>query len=79
MMLVQGSLISGQFDKAISRLQAVNRMHPDNLEAILVLADTYERMEDKKAAVEWYRKSLPIIKQAELKTAIEKRIDDLTK
>ena len=34
MMLVKGSLISGQIDKAITRLQTVNRLHPENIEAI---------------------------------------------
>ena len=43
MMLAKGSLISGQYDKAISRLQTVNRLQPDNVEAILLLADIYER------------------------------------
>ncbi len=45
MMLAKGSLMSGQYDKAISRLETVNRMQPDNLEAILMLADVYERTE----------------------------------
>jgi tetratricopeptide (TPR) repeat protein len=79
MMLVQGSLVSGQFDKAITRLQAVNRMHPDNIEAILLLADLYERNNDKATAISWYKKSLPFIKRADLKEVIEKRINDLSK
>jgi predicted Zn-dependent protease len=79
MMLVQGSLVSGQFDKAITRLQSVNRMHPDNIEAILLLADLYERNNDKATAISWYKKSLPFIKKADLKEVIEKRINDLSK
>jgi len=79
MMLVQGSLVSGQFDKAITRLLSVNRMHPDNIEAILLLADLYERNNDKATAITWYKKSLPFIKKANLKEVIEKRIDDLSK
>jgi tetratricopeptide (TPR) repeat protein len=79
MMLVQGSLVSGQFDKAITRLQAVNRMHPDNIEAILLLADLYERNNDKATAISWYKKSLSLIKRADLKEVIEKRINDLSK
>ena len=79
MMLVQGSLISGQFDKAITRLQSVNRMQPDNIEAILMLADLYERNNDKATAISWYKKSLPFIKKASLKEVIEKRINDLSK
>ncbi|HRF20230.1 MAG TPA: hypothetical protein PK977_18760, partial [Chitinophagaceae bacterium] len=41
--LVKGSLLSGQYDKAISRLETVTRLQPTNIEAILLLADTYER------------------------------------
>jgi tetratricopeptide (TPR) repeat protein len=79
MMLIQGSLISGQFDKAINRLQTVNRLEPANVEAILLLADLYERTNDKINAVIWYRKSLSFVKQPEAKEEIEKRIKDLSK
>jgi tetratricopeptide (TPR) repeat protein len=79
MMLVQGSLVSGQFDKAITRLQSVNRMHPENIEAILLLADLYERNNDKATAMSWYKKSLLFIKRTDLKEVIEKRINDLSK
>ena len=79
MMLVQGSLISGQYDKAINRLQLVNRREPDNVEAIVLLADIYDRTGDKPNAVIWYRKSLPFVKQPEARVEIEKRIKDLSK
>jgi tetratricopeptide (TPR) repeat protein len=79
MMLIQGSLISGQFDKAITRLQAVNRMHPGNIDAILLLADIYDRTNDKASAIVWYKKSLQYDIRAEVKDLIEKRINDLTK
>jgi tetratricopeptide (TPR) repeat protein len=79
MMLIQGSLISGQYDKAISRLLTVNHFQADNVEAILLLADIYERTGNKTSAVIWYRKSLPFVKQPEAKAEIEKRIKDLAK
>ena len=77
--LAKGSMISGQTDKAISRLQTVNRHHTDNVEAILLLAEIYERKNDNAAAAEWYRKSLLYIKRTDAKMEIEKRIKDLTK
>jgi tetratricopeptide (TPR) repeat protein len=77
MMLAEGALISGQSDKAISRLQAVSRMHPDNIQAILMLADVYEQNGDKAAATGWYRKSLLYIKRPDARAAIEQRIADL--
>jgi cytochrome c-type biogenesis protein CcmH/NrfG len=43
MILAKGSLISGQVDKAIERLQTVNRLQAGNVEAILMLAEVYER------------------------------------
>ena len=77
MTLVKGSLISGQTDKAISRLLTVNRLYPDNIEAILLLAETYERKGDKDVAADWYRKSLLYIKRSDVRMEIEKRIAEL--
>lgn len=79
MMMVQGSLISGQYDKAIGRLQTVNRLQPDNLEAIFMLADLYDRTGDKTNAITWYRKSLQFIKQPGIVEDINKRIGELSK
>lgn len=77
MMLAKGSLISGQYDKAVTRLEAVNKMKPDDLDVLLLLAEVNERMGNKTKAIGWYNKSIPLVKQAALKTAIEKRIKDL--
>jgi tetratricopeptide (TPR) repeat protein len=76
--LVKGSLLSGQYDKAISRLLTVIRLQPDNVEAILLLADAYESTGDKANAITWYKKCLSFTTlQPDIKTAIEKRIEDL--
>ena len=79
MTLGQASVASGQLDKAIDRFQAVIRLKPDNLEAILMLADVYEQMGNKTEAVKWYGKSLPLIKISALKTEVEARIAELKK
>ena len=79
MMLVKGSLLSGQYDKAISRLETINRIKPDDIDAMLLLAEVYERMNDKKNAISWYQKCLPLAKETELRVAIEKRIAELKK
>jgi len=79
MMLIQGSVMSGQYEKAIARLKTVNRLEPANAEAIVLLADLYERTGDKSNAVTWYRKSLPLVKQPGVRAEIEKRIKDLSK
>ena len=79
MTLVKGSLISGQVDKAINRLHTVNRLYPENIEAILMLAETYERKGEKSVAVDWYNKSLMYIKRPDARMEIEKRIEELKK
>lgn len=79
MMLAQGSLMSGQYDKAIGRLQTVNRLQPGNVDAIFMLADLYDRTGDKANAIAWYRKSLQFIKQPEAVKEINKRIEQLSK
>jgi tetratricopeptide (TPR) repeat protein len=79
LMLVQGSLMSGQYDKAISRLQIIIRLQPDNPEAILLFGDVYDRMNNKIEAIKWYQRSLVFIKRQDVKTAIEKRIGELKK
>ncbi len=79
MMLVKGSLLSGQYDKAISRLETVNRIKPDDLDSKLLLGEVYERLKNNKMAVSWYQQCLPFVKEAELKVAIEKRIAELKK
>ena len=78
-MLAKGSLISGQYDKAIPRLETVARLEPGNAEAVLMLADINERLGHKDVAVSWYQKSLQLVKQPEALTEIRKRIEALKK
>jgi tetratricopeptide (TPR) repeat protein len=77
--LGHASLVSGQLDKAIERFQNVWKQDARNLEAILSLADTYERKEDKKNAIVWYKQSLPLIPAEALRGEVEQRIRDLSK
>jgi tetratricopeptide (TPR) repeat protein len=78
-MLGRASLISGQYDKAINRLETVYRHQPSNLDAVLLLAEVYERTGEKSNAIKWYRNSLKLVKQADAKTAIEQRINELSR
>ena len=79
MTLGEASLISGQSDKAIERFQKVAELQPANLEAILSLADIYERDKNNKEAVKWYQRSLPLINIPALREEVEIRIKDLNK
>lgn len=77
--LGHASVVSGQLDKAIERFEKAIQIQPDNLEAILSLADVYERNGNKPSAVAWYKKSLPLINISGLKLEVEKRIAELSK
>ena len=79
MSLGHASVISGQFDKAVERFERVLRLQPANLEAILSLADAYERSGNKLKAIDWYKKSLPFIGIPSLKEEVEKRLAQLEK
>lgn len=56
-MLGMGGLESQQFDKAIERLSKVVAAQPENLEAVLGLAESFERKGDKTNAIKWYEAS----------------------
>jgi tetratricopeptide (TPR) repeat protein len=79
LMLVRGSLLSGQYDKGISRLNTVLAIAPDNVEASLLMADLQERTGNKKLAIDWYQKSISLIPSEEIKAAIRERINELKK
>jgi tetratricopeptide (TPR) repeat protein len=75
--LGEASLMSGQLDKAVERFKAVVQQQPQNLQAAVMLADTYERMNKKEEAIGAYQKALPHITIPEMKKEVEKRITDL--
>lgn len=77
--LGEASVLSGQLDKAIERFENVARLDPKNLQALLSLADVYERKQDKKQAIYWYKQSLAYLTVPELKQEVEKRIKELSK
>ena len=81
--LGHGSMISGQYDRAIARFEAVYRLSKDDvnvkLEACLMLAEAFERKGDKPSASGWYEKSLDLIKNEEARQEVKKRIDELKK
>ena len=79
MMLIKGSLLSGQYEKGIERLNRIYQVDPKNIEAILLMAELYERTGDKKSAISWYEKSLSFAPNKEIKSAITQRIEELKK
>ncbi len=72
--LADASLESGQLDKASERFKTIARLEPDNMEAILRVADIAEQRGNKQEAIEWYGKLLPLIRIPEIRKEVEARI-----
>ena len=79
MTLGQASLMSGQLDKALSRFTRIAKLEPGNLEALIRVAETEEQMGNKEEAINWYQRTLPLIKNATIKQEVEARIAELKK
>lgn len=77
--LARGSVVSGQYDRAKERLMVVYRLQPENVDALLMLADVAERKGNKREAIEWYDKSFRLVKHPEAAKAIADRINELKK
>ena len=77
MMLGVGGYVSGQYDKAIERLQKVITAQPDNLEAIAFLADTYAAKGDKAEAIKWYTISRRLVNDPHYSKEVDERIKSL--
>ena len=74
MMLGVGGYVSGQYDKAIERLQKVVIAQPKNMEAIAFLADTYAAKGDKANAIKWYLVSKRLINDPHYSKEVDERI-----
>lgn len=64
-MLGVGSFVSAQWPKAIERFEKVLQLQPENLEAMLRLADAYEQSGDKPNAKKWYLQFVQTVKALE--------------
>jgi tetratricopeptide (TPR) repeat protein len=73
-MLGLGGEVSGQFDKAIERLTKVVKHQPNNIEAILTLADINEKKGNKREAIKWYDNAKSLINNENLIKEINERI-----
>ncbi len=75
MMLGLGGVKSGQLDKAIEHFKAVLTKQPENLEAALNLAETFDRHGDKTEAIKWYREVKKMINNPEAQKELDNRIN----
>jgi tetratricopeptide (TPR) repeat protein len=76
-MLGMGGVVSGQLDKAVERFNKVVKAEPENLEAILMMAETYERKGDNVSAINWYEKAKQYIANKKVVEEVDKRIKSL--
>jgi tetratricopeptide (TPR) repeat protein len=76
-MLGIGGVISGQYDKAVERLEKVSRANPRDLEVLLMMAEGYERKGDKAKAIDTYQRAAVFVENPALKTELNKRIQQL--
>ncbi|MBC6491650.1 tetratricopeptide repeat protein [Flavihumibacter stibioxidans] len=76
-MLGIGGILSGQYDKAVERLEKVAKSEPEDLEVMLMLAEGYERSGQKAKAIEWYEHAAEHISNPALKAELTKRIQQL--
>ncbi len=77
LMLGIGGVVSGQLDKAEERLTTVVRKEPDNLEAILMLAEVYERKGDKASAIHWYGAARKYLKDEGMLEELDNKLKSL--
>lgn len=79
MSLGRASLMSNQTEKAVEHFKKVVSVQANNIEAIFRVAEIAEQAGNKKEAIEWYTKLLPLINRAEVRKDIETRIAELKK
>jgi tetratricopeptide (TPR) repeat protein len=79
LILAMGGKKSGQNEKAIERFLILLKDEPNNIEAMVNLAECYELTNQNQLAIEWYTKVQHIINIPEAKAELAKRIQQLKK
>lgn len=79
LMLGRFGIISGQYDKAIARLEKILYLRPQNSEALLLMAEAYNGKGDTKKAIELLERCKKSVKDPAAKKEIEKYIESIRK
>lgn len=79
MMLGRFGIISGQYDKAIARLEKILYLQPQNSEALLLMAEAYNNQGNKNKAVELLERCKKTVSDPEAKKEIDKYIESIKK
>lgn len=77
MMLGLGGLVSGQYDKAIERLNKVVAAQPNNMEAVEYLANAYAAKGNKTEAVKWLKVMRKMDNNPQFLKEVDERIKSL--
>jgi tetratricopeptide (TPR) repeat protein len=77
MMLGLGGLVSGQYDKAIERLNKVVAAQPNNMEAVEYLSNAYAAAGKKTEAVKWLKVMRRMDDNPEFLKEVDARIKSL--
>lgn len=76
-MLGYGGIVTGQYDRAIERLNLVLKAEPENVEAVFLLAEAYERHGENEKAAQWYETGRKFVQNPEVLKEIDERINAL--
>ena len=79
LILALGGKKSGQYEKAIERFLIIVGLEPNNIEAMVNLAECYELINQKKSAIQWYTVVREKVNIPAAKEAVTKRIQELKK
>ena len=77
MMLGLGGLVSGQYDKAIERLNKVVKAQPRNMEAIEYLVNAYAAKGNKTEAIQWLKVMRGMDNNPEFLKQVDEKIKSL--
>ncbi|HRN94463.1 MAG: tetratricopeptide repeat protein [Chitinophagales bacterium] len=70
------SMVSGQFEKAINRLEKVLHSQPQNSEALFLIAEAYRNMGNISKAVEYFEKCKQQIDNEAIRIEIDRYIEE---
>ncbi len=79
LILALGGKKSGQYEKAIERFLIIIKLEPNNIEAMVNLAECYELTNQKNSAIQWYTVVREKVNIPAAKEAVTKRIQELKK
>lgn len=77
MILGIGGLASGQFDKAIERLNKVVKAQPKNVEAMAYLAEAYDAHGDREEAIKWLLVTKKMVNDPHYSAEVDERIQKM--